>query len=192
VGGNTQLGDDPARLSGSVLDLILVLSRAHCGAVFSVVASAPVLVASQGLHHEALAAAVTLWRERQAHLARGDVIYQPAAMIIPVTSTPVILGFLYADAPDPAFRFQIGQLGTFTEILMRAMRAVTCGAGQPGPILGLGWTVDAERSRLCSLLEAHEWNVARVARICGVQRQTVYNWLERLGIDRKKLPKATT
>jgi hypothetical protein len=184
------LADEPQRLSESVLNLVLLLSRGHCGAVFSMAQRAPVLVASHALHHEALAAGMALGQTRQDELAQGEVLYRPAFLAIPVTVAPRLLGYVHIDAPDPAFRFLEAQLATFTQILERALRAVTdTGAAQPGPVLGLGWTVDAERARLLSLLEGQEWNIARVARICGVQRQTIYNWLGRLGIDRKKVPK---
>jgi DNA-binding IclR family transcriptional regulator len=192
VPGNRRAMDDPQRLSASVLDLVLLLSRGHCGAVFSLTERAPLLVASHALHHEALAAGLATWHTRQADLARGAVLYQPAALAIPVMADQQLLGYVHVDAPDPTFRFLDSQLATFTEILLRALRAVSLGTGgPPGPILGLGWTVDAERARLLRLLEEQEWNLSRVARELGVQRQTIYNWLERLGIERKKVPKTT-
>lgn len=42
------------------------------------------------------------------------------------------------------------------------------------------------RMRLVTLLERHEWNIARVAREEHVSRKTVYAQLDRFGIDRKK------
>jgi transcriptional regulator of acetoin/glycerol metabolism len=49
---------------------------------------------------------------------------------------------------------------------------------------------DIERRRLVLLLRRHEWNISRVARELGVTRQTVYNRLQALGIDRE--PRDTT
>lgn len=45
------------------------------------------------------------------------------------------------------------------------------------------------RRQLETLLHEHEWNVARVARILGVTRVTVYARMERLGIERLRIPK---
>jgi hypothetical protein len=48
------------------------------------------------------------------------------------------------------------------------------------------------RRQLETLLHEHEWNVARVARILGVTRVTVYARMERLGIERLRVSKAQT
>jgi DNA-binding NtrC family response regulator len=43
--------------------------------------------------------------------------------------------------------------------------------------------------QLMSLLERNEWNVAKVARIMGVTRRTVYMRLASFGIERRHVPK---
>ena len=48
---------------------------------------------------------------------------------------------------------------------------------------------EAERVQLLSLLQEHDWNIARVAALLGIARRTVYMRLERYGIARKKVPK---
>jgi hypothetical protein len=48
------------------------------------------------------------------------------------------------------------------------------------------------RRQLEALLHEHEWNVARVSRILGVTRVTVYARMQRLGIERLRVPKART
>jgi hypothetical protein len=45
--------------------------------------------------------------------------------------------------------------------------------------------------RLRVLLDENEWNIARVARILGVTRMTVYNRLRRQGVKRKRVPKSS-
>jgi len=45
------------------------------------------------------------------------------------------------------------------------------------------------RRQLETLLHEHEWNVSRVSRILGVTRVTVYARMERLGIQRLRVPK---
>ena len=49
--------------------------------------------------------------------------------------------------------------------------------------------VGAACERLLYLLSKHEWNIARVARVMGVTRRTVYLRLERFNLSRKRLPK---
>jgi transcriptional regulator of acetoin/glycerol metabolism len=46
-----------------------------------------------------------------------------------------------------------------------------------------------ERHRLVELLKRNEWNLARVARVLGVTRRTVYMRLKRYDIARQKVPK---
>jgi transcriptional regulator of acetoin/glycerol metabolism len=38
-----------------------------------------------------------------------------------------------------------------------------------------------------ALLRFNEWNIARVARIKGVTRKTIYDWLARYEIEREKV-----
>jgi len=48
---------------------------------------------------------------------------------------------------------------------------------------------EVERHRLIELLKRNEWNLARVARVLGVTRRTVYMRLKRYDIARQKVPK---
>jgi hypothetical protein len=69
-----------------------------------------------------------------------------------------------------------------------------------GPLLGEPWESylertplrDLERQKLLLLLERHEWNIARVARLLGMARRTVYARLERYRIPRRRVLKAST
>lgn len=47
-----------------------------------------------------------------------------------------------------------------------------------------------ERRQLLILLNKNEWTIARVARILGVTRRTVYNKIERFEIERLRVPKS--
>jgi transcriptional regulator of acetoin/glycerol metabolism len=48
---------------------------------------------------------------------------------------------------------------------------------------------EVRRHQLLLLLERHEWNVARVARAMGCARMTIYSWLARYGIERRRIRK---
>jgi len=48
---------------------------------------------------------------------------------------------------------------------------------------------EIERQRLIAALDRHEWNIARVARLVGVTRRTIYLRLKRYKIDRRRVPK---
>jgi transcriptional regulator of acetoin/glycerol metabolism len=59
------------------------------------------------------------------------------------------------------------------------------GAGEPETMVG----AELERRRLVAALDRHEWNIARVARLAGVTRRTIYLRLKRYKIDRQRVPK---
>jgi transcriptional regulator of acetoin/glycerol metabolism len=48
---------------------------------------------------------------------------------------------------------------------------------------------DIEREKLLLLLNRNEWNIARVARLMGVTRRTVYLRLRRYNIPRERIRK---
>jgi len=48
---------------------------------------------------------------------------------------------------------------------------------------------DLEREKLLLLLNRNEWNIARVARLMGVTRRTIYLRLQRYNIPRERVPK---
>jgi hypothetical protein len=48
---------------------------------------------------------------------------------------------------------------------------------------------EIERQRLIAALDRHEWNIARVARLVGVTRRTIYLRLKRYKIERRRVPK---
>jgi DNA-binding NtrC family response regulator len=48
---------------------------------------------------------------------------------------------------------------------------------------------EVEREQLLVLLERNEWNIARVSRLLGITRPTVYKRLQRFGIERRRVPK---
>ncbi len=49
-----------------------------------------------------------------------------------------------------------------------------------------------EREKLLLLLNRNEWNIARVSRLMGVTRRTVYLRLQRYGIPRERVPRTRT
>ena len=49
---------------------------------------------------------------------------------------------------------------------------------------------DMEREKLLLLLNRNEWNIARVARLMGVTRRTIYLRLQRYNIPRERVPKS--
>jgi len=82
-----------------------------------------------------------------------------------------------------------------TDLILTAIVAAVMVAMAPRPLGGdldqfVGIRSDeVERHRLIELLKRNEWNLARVARVLGVTRRTVYMRLKRYDIARMKVPK---
>jgi transcriptional regulator of acetoin/glycerol metabolism len=43
---------------------------------------------------------------------------------------------------------------------------------------------------IIATLELHEWNIARVARVKGVTRKTVYDWMKKYEIPRRRVKRS--
>ena len=181
--------EDPQHIAEAVLELVLLLSRAHCGAVFSTSEGEPILVASGGIHQESLAAGRQAWSTQRGEQPGTGPLYFPSALVMPIAVGERRVGYLYADQPQPGFRLSPEQCATFGEILGRALASVPTDGSGPLPALGLAWSVDRDRRSLLTLLEQEEWNISRVARRLGLKRQTIYNRLRRYSIPRQRVPK---
>ena len=197
-------GNEPRRLAEQTLGIVLTLTHGRCAAVFAVEDGRPVLFASHGLDQAALDAAHADWAARGAELSRGGMAYTPSAAraeerpraTAPIHAGERLVGLLDVDSASPHFLDEDGRrrLLKFGAILARALEA-------PSPPSGgrpRGWERDVERraadglerERLLMLLERNEWNIARVARILGVTRRTIYLRLERFGLPREHVRKA--
>jgi transcriptional regulator of acetoin/glycerol metabolism len=75
----------------------------------------------------------------------------------------------------------------FGTAIAQAVLAAESGAGAPR-VRDTNPTEEA-RLQLLSLLERNEWNLAKVARLMGVTRRTVYMRLRSFGIERRRVPK---
>jgi transcriptional regulator with GAF, ATPase, and Fis domain len=118
--------------------------------------------------------------------------------VVPVFVGEALAGLLYLDSLDPHFcsAVDLERLKKFTRILAKAV-------GDAGPMeekarsKAEGWEAylertpveDLEREKLLLLLNRNEWNIARVARLMGVTRRTIYLRLARYRIPRERVRK---
>jgi hypothetical protein len=120
------------------------------------------------------------WRDHRGEILDGRLVERPEYVLAPLEHRGVV-GVLYLDAP---IRFRKDGL----EIYLLALAKGLLSARAQGPETGAGVGVD-QRSLLATLLERHEWNIARVARALGLTRRTIYLRMEKYGIRRKHVPK---
>jgi DNA-binding NtrC family response regulator len=119
-------------------------------------------------------------------------------VIVPVLEEEALIALLYVDSQDPHFcdAHDLERLGKFSRIVAKSVQD----SSSPRPLGGTAdsWEAylertpveDMEREKLLLLLNRNEWNIARVARMMGVTRRTVYLRLQRYNIPRERVPKA--
>ena len=204
--------DDPRRLGERTIDVVLSLVEGRCGAVFTLDDDRLLLFASRGVDQHALDAAQAIWSARADALRQGESFYAPepaaipglkgqarpgpeSATVVPVLQDSILVALLYIDSAEPHFlnNADRDRLSKFARIIAKAVTQ-TAGAR---PSRAEAWETylertpveDMEREKLLLLLNRNEWNIARVARLMGVTRRTIYLRLQRHNIPRERVPK---
>lgn len=205
--------DDPKRLAEQTLEVVMSLTNGRCGAVFFRDGEHIRLFASRAIDQAALDAAQWAWTEHRRLIMRGETYYVPersaepglpagsatdamSFVLVPVFEGESLVALLYVDSRDPRFceSHDLERLQKFTRIVAKA---VSTEATQP-PLTTEVWQTylertpveDMEREKLLLLLNRNEWNIARVARMMGVTRRTVYLRLRRYDIPRERIYKS--
>ena len=204
--------DDPRRLGERTIDVVLSLVEGRCGAVFTLDGDRLLLFASRGLDQHALDAAQMVWTTAQQSLRAGVSFYAPepsalpglralarqgpaALTMVPVQQGDEMVALLYVDAGEPHFLTTPDRerLVKFARIIGKAVTQTAA----PKASRAEAWETylertpveDMEREKLLLLLNRNEWNIARVARLMGVTRRTIYLRLQRHNIPRERVPK---
>jgi DNA-binding NtrC family response regulator len=106
-----------------------------------------------------------------------------------------VVALIYVDSLEPHFCTpqDIDRLGKFARIIAKAVADRP--EGQRVPTRAEAWETylertpveDMEREKLLLLLNRNEWNIARVSRLMGVTRRTIYLRLQRYAIPRERV-----
>ena len=206
--------DEPQRLGERTLEVVMALVDGRSSGLFEVAADQRLtLFASRGIDQHVLDAVQTLWRRAKDQLRRGQPIYVPdtgtdgdltpataggpaSLAMLPVFDGDELVGVVYIDSAESHFceASDVERLAQLSRMLAPTMR--------PEPALPavrepLGWEAylertpvqDIERQKLLLLLKRNEWNIARVARLMGMTRRTIYLRLQRYKIPRERVAK---
>ena len=168
-------------------------ARARGIAVFRCRRDGISLLASNRLAQESIDYVRGLWTEGFAAVAKGNVHVDTARsggrlhLVIPCLSGRRMRGLLYADVPAAS-----GPPLDALHALGAVAGAILGRRHKPGAIPRALITphrvpaeVVAEAANLRAMLQLHEWNVSRVARVLGVPCMTIYNRLRRLKVRRE-------
>lgn len=210
-------GDDPRHLAERTLEVVMSLTNGRSGAVFTRDADKLTLFASRGIDQHVLDAIQTVWSRFRQGLETGEAFYvserssdprlprpedreggAASFAVVPVFDGEQLVALLYVDSLDPHFctDHDLERMAKFSRIVAKA---VTDSSGQRRPAgeRAEGWEAylertpveDLEREKLLLLLNRNEWNIARVSRLMGVTRRTIYLRLQRYNIPRERVRK---
>src|SRR5262245_8255015 len=121
------------------------------------------------------------WGSLEPALRRDEIVRRGDVVHYLLQDDGVILGVV-----------TLGGVQAVQEELFRTFGLAMAKAIQVAPPAGLVPAVRSgqhARDELLHNLAAHEWNIARVARMMGITRRTIYLRLRRYGIDRVRIPK---
>ena len=207
--------DDPRRLAERTLEVVMSLTNGRSGAVFSHDQGKIALFASRGIDQNVLDAAGAVWSGQQELLQSGQTFYVPdlnserrlpkgdgtgpvSFVMVPVLGKDGLAAVLYVDSLDPHFctTQDLERLAKFSRIIAKAVGEPPS-AAERTPSRAEAWesylertpVEDMEREKLLLLLNRNEWNIARVARLMGVTRRTIYLRLQRYNIPRERVAK---
>jgi GAF domain-containing protein len=209
-------GDDPRHLAERTLEVVMSLTNGRSGAVFTREADKLTLFASRGIDQHVLDAAQIVWSRFRPGLESGETFYVserssdprlprpedregPASFaVVPVFDAERLVALLYVDSRDPHFctDHDLERMAKFSRIVAKAVTD-TSGERSPAGERADGWEAylertpveDLEREKLLLLLNRNEWNIARVSRLMGVTRRTIYLRLQRYNIPRERVRK---
>jgi GAF domain-containing protein len=185
-------------LADRTLEAVADFSNASSAALFVREQERVRLFASRDIDLATLEAIANTWTTYRSSLLNGELIVESGATgsraIVPILSESRLTGLLYVRTAEARFTDDRDRnaLVQFARIAAMALSAAP-ELPVPGTAVELylerTGTDDVARQQLLVLLDKHEWNIARVARVMGVTRATIYNRIARLGIERRHVPK---
>ncbi len=208
---------DPRRLAERTLEVVMSLLNGRAGAVFTCAGEEVTLFASRGIDQAVLDTVPLVWAAHKTGFRAGETFYVPDRVaerrlpatlaekpgpasfaVVPVLEEEALLALLYVDSQEPHFcdSHDLERLSKFSRIVAKSVNDTT--APRPAGGSADSWEAylertpveDMEREKLLLLLNRNEWNIARVARMMGVTRRTVYLRLQRYNIPRERVPKS--
>lgn len=184
------IAKDPKQSAEQTLSLLMGHAGASAGGLF-LARSRPELFVGRGIDQAGLDRVDSAWAKDQEGLRAGQCQLAASYGVFPVIGEAPLLVYLAADrqlGTDVA----LDSIAALGPLFSTAVATHARGVASEPIIETFLETTSAEtiqRRQLQLALERNEWNLARVARLLGVTRVTIYKRMERLGIVRIKVPK---
>jgi Bacterial regulatory protein, Fis family len=181
---NTQ----PTGKTVQLLDVLIAQMGARGAAVLVQDARDPQALqvfAASGVSMSRLVEVHARWPAVRGRVVSGHAHHAGDQYLAPIIGRGAFVGALYVDG--------LREAGAEIEVYHTVLAAAVELAQRPRVDLdefaATAQERDVIRKQLVDALSRNEWNIARVARILGVTRRTIYLRLQRFGIDRMKVPK---
>jgi hypothetical protein len=190
------------------------LTNARTAAVFLPSSSGLSLFASITVDQPSIELANAVWKSHRDALRQGEMFYSPelntdrrlpeaahaipsALVMVPAFSGTAIVALLYVDSLEPYFctRHDQQRLADLSTLLGESIGATEGGSASRAEESWAQYleasdpVFNRQRDELLLLLNRTDWNIARVARILGVSRRTLYVRLEKYRIPREHVQK---
>jgi predicted DNA-binding protein (UPF0251 family) len=178
---------EPASQATRLLGRLMEQTRATAGAVLVPSDQDLRVFVSRQASLERLSQGRSTVAAQRLILQRGEAVVADGVTLLPLTRDGGLVGVVLLEGGPLSLEG--------TDLILTALVAAVMVAMAPRPLGGdldqfVGIRSDeVERHRLIELLKRNEWNLARVARVLGVTRRTVYMRLKRYDIARQKVPK---
>ncbi len=141
-----------------------------------------VLELGMGVTQDDIVAARAMWAANSTDLAAGRPLVEDDRALIPAR---VPGAFVLLEGIDPK-RLDVDTVADAASVALKALQRDEFTSKSHGLLSMHG----LRREELIATLRLHEWNIARVARVKGVTRKTIYEWLTRYNIPRERVPKS--
>ena len=150
------------------------------------------LVVSERLDQAGLDVVAAAWTHPPTELIQGSAFLQGGSrpfLLLPCMVCGAVRGVAYIELPAGDVRQWPSHIQSLVDVVGRAVARLENELAQRPDELEAPRLGDPEAVNLALLLERNEWNVARVARLLGVTRMTVYNRMKKHGLPRQRVPK---
>ena len=177
------VADDPRISAGKLLDHIAARCKAK-GAAAVTVDSGELASFAGEVPLSRLAALESLWKVEAKNLRAGLAVTAGSYRLLPLMDGQELTGLLFIEGNTGVEKKNPAVVALAAALKAARARPAPHDAGEE-VVVGR----ETERQRLVAALELHEWNIARVARLIGVTRRTIYLRLRKHKIDRLRVPK---
>lgn len=183
---------DPRLGINNTLRTLIASTQALAAGLFIVRSGIPELVTESGVRPEGVERVRAAWK----NYAGRRVVMQHWC-VWPLAVAHNTMGLVYVESADALRMDRVAEaISSLGDLIMTAIAldadATRASDAAIASYLERTPVEHMERERLLLLLDRHEWNLARVSRALGVTRKTIYNKLDKHGIERRRVAKVVT